>query len=122
MPSDPAGVGRSPKNPAGKRPLAQQKLGSFDVWEFRNGSGGWVHPMHLHLEEHRVLMRNGKAVPPTRRGIPDDVSKEDIVALDPGESVLIGIQFRDFVGPYVAHCHQLAHEDHAMMLAWETVP
>ena len=122
MPFDPAVVGRSLKNPAGKRPLAQQKLGSFDVWEFRNGSGGWVHPMHLHLEEHRVLMRNGKAVPPTRRGIPDDVSKEDIVALDPGESVLIGIQFRDFVGPYVAHCHQLAHEDHAMMLAWETIP
>ena len=122
MPFDPAVVGRSLKNPAGKRPLAQQKLGSFDVWEFRNGGGGWVHPMHLHLEEHRVLMRDGKAVPPTRRGIPDDVSKEDVVALDPGESVLIGIHFRDFVGPYVAHCHQLAHEDHAMMLGWETIP
>ena len=27
--------------------------------------------------------------------------------------------FRDFVGPYVAHCHNLAHEDHAMMFGWE---
>ena len=122
MPFDPAVVARSLKNPAGKRPLAQQKVGSYDIWEFRNGGGGWVHPMHLHLEEHRVLMRNGKAVPPTRPGIPDDVSKEDVIALDPGESVLIGVHFRDFVGPYVAHCHQLAHEDHAMMLAWETIP
>ena len=22
--------------------------------------------------------------------------------------------FRDFGGPYVAHCHNLAHEDHAV--------
>ena len=27
--------------------------------------------------------------------------------------------FRDFTGPYVAHCHNLAHEDHAMMFGWE---
>ena len=30
--------------------------------------------------------------------------------------------FRDFVGPYVAHCHNLAHEDHAMMFGWEITP
>ena len=122
MPFDPAIVARSLKNPAGKTPLAQQKLGSFDVWEIRNGGGGWVHPFHLHMEEHRVLMRNGKAVPPADAGHPDDGSKEDVIALDPGESVIIGRYFRDFVGPYVGHCHNLAHEDHAMMFGWEIVP
>ena len=74
---------------------------------------------HLHMEEHRVLMRNGKSVDP---GHPDDTSREDVIALDPGESVIIGRYFRDFVGPYVGHCHNLAHEDHAMMFGWEIVP
>ena len=44
------------------------------------------------------------------------------IALDGGESVVIYRGFRDFVGPYVAHCHNLAHEDHAMMFGWEIAP
>ncbi|MDQ1060031.1 FtsP/CotA-like multicopper oxidase with cupredoxin domain [Arthrobacter globiformis] len=55
-------------------------------------------------------------------GHPDDVSKEDLAALDPGESVVLYRGFRDFVGPYVAHCHNLAHEDHAMMFGWSITP
>jgi FtsP/CotA-like multicopper oxidase with cupredoxin domain len=100
--------------------MASVKQGAYEVWEIRNGGGGWVHPMHIHQEEHRVVMRNGKPVPDSRH--PDDVSKEDVVALDPGESVVICREFRDFVGKYVAHCHNLAHEDHAMMFGWEIVP
>ncbi len=98
-PFEPAQVATSLLNPAGKRPLAQQKVGSYNLWEIRNGGGGWVHPFHLHMEEHRTLMRNGKVVPPADAGHPDDDSKEDLVALDPGESVIIGRYFRDFVGP-----------------------
>jgi FtsP/CotA-like multicopper oxidase with cupredoxin domain len=113
----------SKKNPAGKSPLAQQKVNSFNLWEVRNGGGGWVHPLHLHMEEHRTMMRNGKVVSSGGdNGHPDDVSKEDLVALDPGESTIIYRGFRDFVGPYVAHCHNLAHEDHAMMFGWEITP
>jgi FtsP/CotA-like multicopper oxidase with cupredoxin domain len=123
-PFDPAGPETSLKNPAGKSPLAQQKVGSANVWEIRNGGGGWVHPFHLHMEEHRTVMRNGKDV--TARGSdpghPDDYSREDLVALDPSESTIIYRKFRDFTGPYVAHCHNLAHEDHAMMFGWEITP
>lgn len=118
-PFDPTTPARSLKNPAGARPLARQKKGSFNVWEIRNGGGGWVHPFHLHMEEHRTLMRNGKPTPDA--GHPDDNSREDLVNLDPGESVIVGRYFRDFVGPYVAHCHNLAHKDHAMMFGWEIV-
>ena len=65
---DPANVVRSLKNPAGKTPLAQQKMDSYNLWEIRNGSGGWVHPMHLHMEEHRVVKRNDKVITgPTKR-------------------------------------------------------
>jgi FtsP/CotA-like multicopper oxidase with cupredoxin domain len=116
---DPSKVVKSLKNPAGKTPLAQQKKGSFNLWELRNGGGGWVHPFHLHMEEHRVVMRNGKVVPPADAGHPDDNSREDLINLDPGESVIVYRGFRDFTGPYVAHCHNLAHEDHAMMFGWE---
>ena len=57
-------------------------------------------------------MRNGKDVTSTPDpGHPDDASKEDTVALDPGESVIVYRGFRDFTGPYVGHCHNLAHED-----------
>jgi len=95
-------------------------MDSYNLWEIRNGGGGWVHPLHLHMEEHRTMMRNGKEpTGPTDKAHPDDVAREDLVALDPSESVIIYRQFRDFVGPYVAHCHNLAHEDHAMMFGWE---
>jgi FtsP/CotA-like multicopper oxidase with cupredoxin domain len=122
-PFDPAKVLASLPNRAGRTPLAQQKTGSFNLWELRNGGGGWVHPFHLHMEEHRTVMRNGRDVTRTvDSGHPDDVSKEDLTALDPGESVIVYRGFRDFVGPYVAHCHNLAHEDHAMMFGWEITP
>lgn len=116
---DPAVPATSLKNKAGKTPLAQQKMGSFNLWEIRNGGGGWVHPFHLHMEEHRTVMRNNKDVTKASPGHPEDLSREDLVALDPSESVIIYRGFRDFVGPYVAHCHNLAHEDHAMMFGWE---
>ena len=121
-PFDPGKVATSLKNRAGATPLAQQRKNSFNLWEIRNGGGGWVHPFHLHMEEHRVVMRNGKDVTRPEPGHPDDASREDLVALDPSESVILYRGFRDFVGPYVAHCHNLAHEDHAMMFGWEITP
>jgi FtsP/CotA-like multicopper oxidase with cupredoxin domain len=103
-----------------ERPLISPKKGSGAVWRIKNGGGGWVHPMHLHMEEHRVVARNGQLAPTTRH--PDDTAKEDVVALDPSEDVVISRRFRTFTGPYVAHCHNLAHEDHNMMFGWEIVP
>ncbi|HSB79014.1 MAG TPA: multicopper oxidase domain-containing protein [Candidatus Methylomirabilis sp.] len=97
--------------------LAAPKQNSGEVWTFENGGGGWVHPVHIHEEEHHVLQRVGST-----RVHPDDTSKEDVVALDPGESVTFYRQFRTFLGKYVCHCHNLAHEDHAMMFGWKIVP
>jgi FtsP/CotA-like multicopper oxidase with cupredoxin domain len=120
---DPAVSVRSLKNPNGNTPLAEQKRGSFALWELRNPKGGWVHPMHLHMEEHRTVMRNGQAVDLVANASnPDDASREDVAALDPGGSVIVYRGFRDFVGPYVAHCHNLAHEDHSMMFGWKIIP
>ena len=100
--------------------LASPQRGKPEVWTLRNGGGGWVHPLHLHMEEHQVLSRNGVKTP-LDPGHPDDASREDVIALEPGESTVIYRNFRTFVGPYVAHCHNLAHEDHAMMFGWTLV-
>jgi FtsP/CotA-like multicopper oxidase with cupredoxin domain len=121
---DPTTAVTSLKNPAGNTPKAVVKKNSYALWEIRNGGGGWVHPFHLHMEEHRTVMRNGKLMinPDGSQkfdaGHPDDGSREDLIALDPSESVIIYRSFRDFEGNYVAHCHNLAHEDHAMMFGW----
>jgi FtsP/CotA-like multicopper oxidase with cupredoxin domain len=124
LPFDPFNILNSLPNPAGNTPPATPKKDSFGIWEIRNGGGGWVHPVHLHMEEHRVLMRNGKSILPNSpdAGHPDDISMEDLTALDPSESVIIYRGFRNFVGPYVVHCHNLMHEDHAMMFAWSIIP
>ena len=45
-----------------------------------------------------------------------------MIALDPSEDTYISRRFRTFTGPYVAHCHNLAHEDHNMMFGWEILP
>jgi FtsP/CotA-like multicopper oxidase with cupredoxin domain len=102
------------------KPVISVKTDSGGVWRIRNGGGGWVHPMHLHMEEHLVVARNGKPAPDGRH--PDDSGKEDVVALDPGEETVISRRFRTFTGPYVAHCHNLAHEDHNMMFGWDILP
>ncbi len=122
-PFDPTIELLSLKNRAGHQYPATPKKNSFNLWEIRNGGGGWVHPIHLHMEEHRTVMRNNKdtSVVPDA-GHPDDISREDLVALDPSESTVLYRGFRDFVGPYVAHCHNLMHEDHAMMFGWTIVP
>ncbi len=73
--------------------------------------------MHFHMEEHQILTRNGKkatSVP----GHQDDTGKDDVIALDDSEVVTMYRNFRTFTGKYVAHCHNLAHEDHAMMFGW----
>jgi FtsP/CotA-like multicopper oxidase with cupredoxin domain len=98
-------------------PLATVRQGVPEVWNVVNGGGGWTHPMHLHMEEHHMLTRGGKpatSVP----GHQDDTGKDDVIAMDPAENTFLYRNFRTFQGKYVAHCHNLAHEDHAMMFGW----
>ena len=101
--------------------MAFPTLGQPEVWTIRNGGGGWVHPMHMHYEEHRVISRNGvpQGLDPSH---PDDIGREDVVALEPSEEVVFYRNFRTFTGPYVAHCHNLAHEDHNMMFGFKVEP
>lgn len=100
----------------GDTPAFTVKRGVPEIWTLVNGGGGWSHPIHIHLEEFRILQRNG--------GIPgaEEQGRHDVVVLGPKEFVKIYIRFRTFTGKYVMHCHNTLHEDHAMMVRFDVVP
>ena len=85
------------------------------AWEVEEVSRVHEDALGLQQVEHHRLFTMGCRHP-------DDSGKEDVVALDPAEDVVISRRFRTFTGPYVAHCHNLAHEDHNMMFGWEITP
>ena len=94
---------------------AAPRFGTREVWTLVNGGGGWDHPIHIHFEEGQVLARNGKAnqVPAWEKG------RKDVYRLRPGGSITITLQFRDWGGMFMEHCHNTVHEDNAMLLRWE---
>jgi FtsP/CotA-like multicopper oxidase with cupredoxin domain len=74
-----------------------------------------THFVHLHEEEWRTILRDGKRPPPWERGY------EDVWRLDPGESVVVAAKFTDYTGNFMIHCHMLDHEDDGMMATFRVV-
>lgn len=103
----------------GDRPTIQIKQGSAEIWVLHNPNDGWMHPIHIHFEEFRVLYRANGMKPGFDSA---QHGREDVMSLGPGERAVIFMQFRDYNGRYVMHCHNTVHEDHAMMLRWDIVP
>ena len=97
------------------RVSAAPKYGTREIWTLQNGGGGWDHPVHIHFEEGQILARNGdpSQVPAWEQG------RKDVYRLRPSGSVTLTMQFRDFGGMYMEHCHNTVHEDNAMLLRWE---
>ena len=97
------------------RVSAAPKFGTREIWTLKNGGGGWDHPIHIHFEEGQILARDGSPsnVPAWERG------RKDVYRLRPGGSVTLTMQFRDFGGMFMEHCHNTTHEDNAMLLRWE---
>jgi FtsP/CotA-like multicopper oxidase with cupredoxin domain len=97
---------------------AAPRFGTREVWTLKNAGGGWDHPIHIHFEEGQVLGRadqlgNPVAVPDWEKG------RKDVYRLRPGGSITITMQFRDWGGMYMEHCHNTVHEDNAMLVRWE---
>jgi FtsP/CotA-like multicopper oxidase with cupredoxin domain len=89
--------------------------GGTETWTLKNGGGGWDHPIHIHFEEGTIKTRNGAAanVPPWERG------RKDVYRLRPSGTLTLDIQFRDWGGMFMEHCHNTVHEDNAMLVRWE---
>ncbi len=104
--------------------------GTCEEWLINNntpnadGPTNWAHPVHIHFEEFRILKRFAiisgvfQEVPVT----PLSTGRKDVTKVEPGEAALIRMNFRDYVGKYLIHCHNMGHEDAFMMVAWHIVP
>ena len=91
---------------------ARPALGTTERWLFVNQSHR-LHPMHLHGVHFRVLDRSSGAVPAGER------AWKDTVLVDIGETVIVQPRFAPYPGRYVFHCHNLEHQERAMMLQME---
>ncbi|HXH39137.1 MAG TPA: multicopper oxidase domain-containing protein, partial [Thermoanaerobaculia bacterium] len=114
------------------------KQNSLEEWGF-NGGFGWSHPIHVHLEEFQIT----QGAPGLYGSSTDDyndytrwgsqycwsgcsgastgvnLSRKDVVRLVPSGNVKVRMRFRDWLGRYPMHCHNVIHEDHAMMLRFD---
>jgi FtsP/CotA-like multicopper oxidase with cupredoxin domain len=97
-----------------ERTDAAVKLGTAERWILKNGGGGWWHPIHIHLALHQV-QRFGGAPPPFEHAF-----KKDTTLLGPGDVAEVFLRFRDHAGRFVAHCHNMEHEDDRMMFRFDT--
>jgi FtsP/CotA-like multicopper oxidase with cupredoxin domain len=115
---------------------------SLEQWNLQNG-WGWSHPVHVHMEEHQVI----RGAPGLYGSSSDDSSnysrwgsqycwsgcdnagesgvnlaRKDTVRLVPRSSANIKMRFRDWLGRYPMHCHNVIHEDHSMMIRFDIAP
>ncbi|MEO6434436.1 MAG: multicopper oxidase domain-containing protein, partial [Tepidisphaeraceae bacterium] len=123
----------------GSRPRFTVQQNTIEQWEFRNGFN-WAHPVHVHFEEFQVTAGNpglygnsGNDYSNYRRwgdqycysgcstlpaaGV--NLARKDTVRLDENVNVTVKLRFRDWLGRYVMHCHNVIHEDHAMMVRFD---
>jgi FtsP/CotA-like multicopper oxidase with cupredoxin domain len=97
-------------------PRFRVKRNTVEKWVVTNNSFGWQHPVHIHFEEFQTLTINGRAVsnsPLVNSG------RKDVLRLEFNQTAELLFRFRDFVGKYPMHCHNVVHEDHAMMLRFD---
>jgi FtsP/CotA-like multicopper oxidase with cupredoxin domain len=91
------------------RVIASPALNTVEIWELKNSSGGWFHPVHVHLVDFKVLDRNGRPPEPYEQG------PKDVVYVGEGDTVRILARFGPHQGRYMLHCHNTVHEDGDMM-------
>jgi FtsP/CotA-like multicopper oxidase with cupredoxin domain len=96
-----------------EHPLATARDNRPEIWTLKSG-GGWAHPVHIHSEFVRVLKREGKLPPLWER---DGIARKDTVSIGGPNfgDVQIYVNFRDYHGTFVFHCHNIEHEDLDMM-------
>ncbi|MEQ8347011.1 MAG: multicopper oxidase CueO [Sneathiellaceae bacterium] len=82
------------------------------VWAFSEETDRMLHPIHIHGCQYRVVARDGKPPPPILAGW------KDTLPIENGGTAEIFVRFPYKAGadaPYMAHCHNLEHEDSGMM-------
>jgi len=89
------------------------KPGEIEHWTYVNGGGGWDHPIHLHFEEGVTINRGVDPIPATEKFVRKDVWRLRTIGQ---RAVTFQIQFGEYGGSYVNHCHNTVHEDFALLM------
>jgi FtsP/CotA-like multicopper oxidase with cupredoxin domain len=103
------------------------RLNTKEIWEFINRSQGMgmmgmmnmPHPIHVHGLQFRIIERTilDSAIPgwnTVKEGFIDQGLKDTLI-LFPGMRVKALMEFEDYAGLFLYHCHNLEHEDMGMM-------
>ncbi len=109
----------------GASELETVKLGTHEIWEFRNeGRGSMMgmvmpHSMHVHGLQFRIIGRSvsrrfADEYGSVKAGFVDEGWKDTVLVM-PGERVRVLLRFSDFTGLFLYHCHMLEHEDTGLM-------
>ncbi len=103
---------------------AAPREGDVEIWEFVNNGGGWIHPIHLHMTNFRILSRNGRAPRPWERELEGDRlpgrqrDAPGSSSSSPRSPCRAAYRARSRAGtPTTATSTE--HEDHDMMLQFE---
>jgi spore coat protein A len=94
------------------RPVLRPEFGKTEEWIVLSVER---HPVHLHGTRFQVLSRGSGGAGEY------DAGWKDTVELSPGTEVHLAVRFDVARGRYVAHCHNLEHEDMAMMATVQVV-
>jgi FtsP/CotA-like multicopper oxidase with cupredoxin domain len=102
--------------------------GSTEEWVLANdvAAGNWNHPVHIHFEQGRMVSRRVRVSqnPDVFESVPlqpEELGRRDTYRLPPQNRIVLRMRFRDFVGRYLIHCHNMNHEDDFMMMRWDIV-
>ncbi|MEG0636665.1 MAG: multicopper oxidase domain-containing protein, partial [Pseudomonas sp.] len=115
---DPRRLSAATQLATGPTDAGMSNVGTLEVWKIQNGGNGWSHPVHVHFEEGIILSRGGKAPPEWEKWARKDVYRIGSEA-DGLDNVEMAINFREFAGTYMEHCHNTQHEDNSMLLRWD---
>jgi len=100
-----------------KRVLGNPQPYDVEIWDLVNESGGWFHPLHIHLVDGKIIGRN---TTPDGKAHAWEGGGKDVFYLGENETVTALIQFTtgdgNDGGRYMVHCHNLVHEDSDMMI------
>jgi spore coat protein A, manganese oxidase len=97
---------------------ANPAAGATELWTFVNPEADKFHPVHVHLAEAQLLDRDGSPPAPYEQGW------KDTFLLGGKETLHTIVRFpqrdgKPIQGKYMMHCHNLDHEDNAMMIQFE---
>jgi len=116
--------------------LSTPAMNSVEIWEIVNNSGGWYHPLHIHLIDFRIIKRTGGPAGGVNGVLPHEQGPKDVAYIGEGETVTLLCKFLKPGGEvpaphgdpaikgarFMSHCHNLAHEDHDMMAQFRVGP